>query len=173
MHVRDIDWETDADSLCRIDSGFETNQVLELSQQDLSFSFEKAKRNPSVSKRYEFSLTPEVLDEADTSLVAIEKNVPIAYLVSVREEWNSRLVISHFYVDRNYRGRGAGRALFSELLRRIPDRTRHVFVETQNVNLPAIAFYRKMGFAICGFDAALYDGEEKGEVAIFLSLPIR
>jgi hypothetical protein len=44
-----------------------------------------------------------------------------------------------------------------------------MWVETQNINIPAIQFYQRAGFRFCGLDEALYDPEEPGrhEVALF------
>jgi ribosomal protein S18 acetylase RimI-like enzyme len=47
---------------------------------------------------------------------------------------------------------------------------RVVVCETQNTNVPAIRFYRKLGFEIDGIDLTYYPEEEikVGEVAIFM-----
>ena len=44
-----------------------------------------------------------------------------------------------------------------------------LWVETQNVNAPALAFYRRCGFALCGLDASLYEPTTvPDEIALFL-----
>jgi ribosomal protein S18 acetylase RimI-like enzyme len=51
---------------------------------------------------------------------------------------------------------------------------RVVVCETQNTNVPAIDFYRKVGFEIGGIDLSYYSNEdvENGEVAIFMKRKI-
>jgi ribosomal protein S18 acetylase RimI-like enzyme len=47
-------------------------------------------------------------------------------------------------------------------------------LETQTSNVPAIQFYRRMGFCIEGLDLSFYSNEdqERGEVAIFMKKPL-
>jgi ribosomal protein S18 acetylase RimI-like enzyme len=42
------------------------------------------------------------------------------------------------------------------------------------VNSPAIAFYRRQGFTLCGLDLSLYDpaGSAPGEAALYFVLPL-
>ncbi|RSS64686.1 GNAT family N-acetyltransferase, partial [Streptomyces sp. WAC07061] len=48
----------------------------------------------------------------------------------------------------------------------------HIWLEVTNVNAPAIHAYRRMGFAFCGLDTALYHGtESEGEHALYMSMP--
>jgi hypothetical protein len=44
-----------------------------------------------------------------------------------------------------------------------------LWLETQNVNFPAIQFYTKLGFQFCGFDTTLYNNSETNlnEVAFY------
>ena len=46
---------------------------------------------------------------------------------------------------------------------------RCLWLETQNINHPAIQFYRRMGFRLCGLDQSLYNpvGPGRDEVALF------
>jgi ribosomal protein S18 acetylase RimI-like enzyme len=43
-------------------------------------------------------------------------------------------------------------------------------VETQNTNVPAIRFYRSLGFHLEGIDVSFYSNDDltSGEVALFL-----
>jgi GNAT superfamily N-acetyltransferase len=92
-------------------------------------------------------------------------------LVGLRcEQWNRRGVVVDMYVDRRSRGQGAGHALMAALL----DATRRsgmnrLWLETQNVNVPAIRFYLREGFELCGLDRSFYDPETRAgaEVALF------
>jgi ribosomal protein S18 acetylase RimI-like enzyme len=43
------------------------------------------------------------------------------------------------------------------------------WLETSNVNLPAVRAYERLGFRLCGLDTSLYEGTPaEGEVALFL-----
>ncbi len=90
------------------------------------------------------------------------------------EEWNRRAVISHLYVDRTERGRGVGSLMLAELRTRAYKLdARCLWVETQNINVPAIRFYEHRGFVFSGLDTTLYDTRQiASEIALFLSMPI-
>lgn len=92
--------------------------------------------------------------------------------VAITEErlWNSTLWIDYIILSEEYRGMGIGELLLNELSNHAKSENfRAVTLETQNTNFPAINFYRKNGFEICGLDVALYNGaNEKSEVAIFM-----
>jgi ribosomal protein S18 acetylase RimI-like enzyme len=51
---------------------------------------------------------------------------------------------------------------------------RAVVCETQTTNVPAIAFYRQLGFEIDGVDLSYYSNDDAsgGEVAIFMKLKL-
>lgn len=171
--IREIDWSSDKAALSRIDTSFEVSQILELAGEGHAFSFELRSQSPSREKTYAFAVDADKLASASIAIAAVVESAPIGYAIARMEEWNRRLVVSDFFVDREFRGRGIGSALFEELQKRIPSGTRQVFVETQDTNVPGIHFYQRLGFTICGFDSGLYDGELQNETAVFLSLPIR
>jgi ribosomal protein S18 acetylase RimI-like enzyme len=90
------------------------------------------------------------------------------------EPWNRRLVLWHLYVQPAMRGRGVGRQLVDRIAalgRELG--ARHLWLETSNLNVPGVAAYRALGFALTGIDLTLYDGTPaEGEVALFFSRPI-
>lgn len=51
---------------------------------------------------------------------------------------------------------------------------RCLWLETSNVNEPAIQFYRREGFVLCGLDQSLYDptSDAGGETALYFARPI-
>jgi ribosomal protein S18 acetylase RimI-like enzyme len=66
---------------------------------------------------------------------------------------------------------GIGRRLMEALAVRATEAGLRVMVcETQNTNLPAIDFYRSVGFEIEGVDLSYYSNRDliEGEVAIFM-----
>ncbi len=85
------------------------------------------------------------------------------------EEWNRRAVIAHLYIDARARGQGIGTRLVQELRAlAIEHGARQLFVETQNVNFPAVRFYERNGFTLVGLDTSLY--EDASEMALFLAI---
>ena len=101
----------------------------------------------------------------------------IAGFVALRfESWNRRAAIWHLYVAPATRGLGLGRKLVDATEQRARSLgARCLWLETSNVNYPAIQFYRRIGFEWCGLDRTLYapDGDGAGEVALYFSRPIK
>ena len=107
---------------------------------------------------------------AGCALVA-ERDGVVSAVASVDvHAWNRRAVLAHLYVDRAARRSGLGRALVSQLEHEARSRgATRLWVETQNVNAAALAFYRRCGFALCGLDASLYEPTMlPDEIALFL-----
>ena len=169
MLFRAINWKSDAEALYELDASFVTDRVYAVRRDGLSFSLIEEIRVPAVTKRYACTLTEERIGRSLIAIAACEKSRIRGYAVVEREDWNRRAVITDFFVDRCARRRGIGRKLMEQVFRLAENAARVLWVETQDVNLPAIAFYRRMGFEVCGFDSTLYDGKDGGEVAVFLS----
>ena len=101
---------------------------------------------------------------------AFEGDRLIGYVEGALEEWNNRYRISDIGVfDSENRSRGVGSALIKTILREAESaKARMAVLETQTCNENAIAFYRRNGFEIIGFDLYSYsnDDPEKCEVRI-------
>ena len=101
---------------------------------------------------------------------AFEGESLIGYVEGSPESWNNRFRISNLCViDPSRRRSGLGTAL----MRVIEDAAeafapRMLVLETQSCNEAAIAFYRKNGFSVIGFDLYAYanDDPERHEVRI-------
>ena len=97
----------------------------------------------------------------------VEDGTLIAAIETCPEEWSNRLRVTELWVGKEYRRQGIGHRLMSlakEQARR--ERRRAIILETQSCNTQAIAFYRKEGFSLIGFDACCYSNRdmERGEV---------
>jgi ribosomal protein S18 acetylase RimI-like enzyme len=104
----------------------------------------------------------------DTTLVGLALAEPLA--------WNRSLWVWEIGVARSHRRRGIGRRLVDELSRRARKAGLRVLVcETQTTNVPAIDFYRKVGFGLDGVDVSYYTNEDlgRGEIAVFMKKHIR
>jgi ribosomal protein S18 acetylase RimI-like enzyme len=95
----------------------------------------------------------------------------IALLDSEVESWRRVLRVWNLLVDQEYRRQGIG----TELMGRaeqfgIQHHCRALSVETQATNWPALCFYLKLGFEVCGVDDHYYTNRdlERKEVALFL-----
>jgi ribosomal protein S18 acetylase RimI-like enzyme len=116
------------------------------------------------------------MGEGSLQLVVEEDGRLIALLDSEVESWRRVLRVWNLLVDQEYRRRGIG----TELMQRaeqfgVDRRCRAISVETQATNWPALAFYIKMGFEVCGVDDHYYTNRdlERKEVALFLYRELR
>ncbi len=110
----------------------------------------------------------KIVVEQGLSLGAYENDLLVGVAVAERQDWNRSLVVQEFHVHEAFRGRGIGR----ELMEALVDTTRRVGLqvlvcETQNTNVPAIRFYRRVGFELDGIDTSFYPLEIE-EMAFFM-----
>ncbi len=85
--------------------------------------------------------------------------------------WNKSLWVWEFHVAESHRGQGIGRRLMGALAEKgRAIGLRIIVCETQNTNVPAIEFYRKVGFTVEGIDLSYYTNDDvlNGEVAVFM-----
>ena len=100
-----------------------------------------------------------------------EGDLLIGIAISEKQTWNRSLWIWEFHVAESHRGKGIGRQLMERVAKEAKEDGLRVLVcETQNTNVPAIDFYRKVGFEIGGVDLSHYTNTdiEDGEVALFM-----
>lgn len=110
-------------------------------------------------------------------LGAFDGSVQVGIALAEAQAWNQTLWVWEFHVHENYRGRGAGRILMAELAQMAKDEAlRAIVCETQNTNVPAIRFYRAVGFRLEGVDISYYTNEdmEPGRtVAVFMKYRLK
>ena len=105
------------------------------------------------------------------SLAAFSGGQQVGIAIAEKRTWNRSLWIWEFYVAETHRRMGVGRMLMNslaELARKAG--LRIMTAETQNTNVPAIAFYRALAFEIDAIDLSYYTNQDinSGEVAIFM-----
>ena len=122
-----------------------------------------------VEKSFDDEFFGEWLDHP-VAYGAFEGDRLVGYVEGAIEGWNNRYRISNICIfDFENRSRGIGQALMNAILREAEaSDARMVILETQTCNENAIAFYRRNGFEIIGFDLYSYsnDDPEKCEVRI-------
>lgn len=101
---------------------------------------------------------------------AFENGELLGYVEGTLEKWNNRYRISNICVfNATRRHSGIGTALMNTILYEAKESgARMVVLETQTCNENAIAFYRKNGFEIIGFDLYAYTNSdiERHEIRI-------
>ncbi|NYD42111.1 GNAT family N-acetyltransferase [Nocardioides panaciterrulae] len=117
------------------------------------------------------------LDEApppwNDAFVAVRAGRVMGFTATALSGWNRRLVLLHMYVDAAARGQGVGTALLGAAIdSHRAAAARHVWLETQTDNVPAIRAYERMGFRLVGLDQTMYGDHPGADTAVFMSRPI-
>jgi len=174
FRIRAARWPEDGARVARLDTSCATDRVLRLELAPASAElFEE--RLPGPRRKDYGPLDADELREMAAVLIA-EVEGALAGAAALRwEAWNRRAVIEHLFVAPEHRGRGCGGRLLEAVEHAARELgARCLWVETQAINAPAVAFYRKHGFTWCGFDTSLYDpeGPAAGEIALFFTRPL-
>jgi ribosomal protein S18 acetylase RimI-like enzyme len=87
------------------------------------------------------------------------------------QAWNLSLLVHELHVASDFQRQGVGRLLVEALVAHgLAIGMRCIVCETQTTNVPAIRFYRAMGFTLDGVDLSFYTNtdRERGEIALFM-----
>jgi ribosomal protein S18 acetylase RimI-like enzyme len=169
MIIRKACWSTDREQLCNFDASFSTEHIYSVTLSGVSVGIVEEKLDAPLFKTYLLDIEKDIREGTFSAVVEID-GVIVGFASAVYVEWNKRVVLSGIYVLPASKGKGVGRLLVDAVIdytKSTPARC--VWVETQNVNFPAIQFYMKLGFKFCGFDATMYDDSESNlnEVAFY------
>jgi ribosomal protein S18 acetylase RimI-like enzyme len=169
--IRAAQTQRDLNEISRLDRTYSTARIYRIRRSELGFSLDEESVCPPVRKTYPRP-SPEL---SDRLLVATAGQQLVGYAELKFNSWNDRAEIDSLDVSSPFRGQGIGRALIHALdqrARREPA-ARCLWLETQNINYPAIQFYRRLGFQLCGLDETLYrpgmPGLLPGEIALYFS----
>jgi ribosomal protein S18 acetylase RimI-like enzyme len=165
--VRVARWPEDLAQIESVDTSFSTDRVYRVTTEGLGFRLREEPVAPPLAKTY----VVQPLRPSDRLFVADDDGVVVGFGEVELASWNRRAAITHLYVSASHRGRGVGRVLVEALAERArADGARCLWLETQNVNYPAVQFYYRLGFRLCGLDESLYDfALLPGEVALFFA----
>jgi len=145
------------------------------SEQLVAFSLELQ----TLKQPYERNWPPEremeehyrsILDQG-LSLGLYHMDEWVGMAIAEKREWNRTLWIWEFHIHPDFQGQGWGRKLMEALALLAKQADCRVMVcETQNTNVPAIRFYRKLGFEVGAVDLSYYTNQDitEFEVAIFM-----
>jgi ribosomal protein S18 acetylase RimI-like enzyme len=159
----------------------DTPGILAIERSYTTDRFLRIERGPNALELVEQSVDPPFrkafpLDDVDEreAFVAESAGQIVGFAAYAHQKWNRRTELCHLYVSPNCRRSGVGRALVDAVVSAAREAgTRCVWLETSTHAWPAIQFYRRLGFELCGLDASLYDpdGPSGSEVALFFALP--
>lgn len=158
MVIRNISWRTDGKQLSNFDASFSTENIYRVVLNGISIEILKEKLEFPLRKTYPLDDVESDINEADFSVVAEINEVIVGFATAKYESWNKRVVLTGIYVLPDNKNYGIGKSLVNAVLgytKTTPARC--LWLETQNINFPAIQFYTKLGFEFCGFDTTLYD----------------
>jgi ribosomal protein S18 acetylase RimI-like enzyme len=101
----------------------------------------------------------------------------VGIAISESSDWNLTVRVWEFHVAQSYQRQGIGRRLMAAVAERARASGRRALVlETQNTNVPAIRFYRRVGFSLEGIDISYYTNEDMlpdRNVALFMKLRLK
>ncbi len=170
--IRPVRMPDDRGPILALDRSFSTDRVYHIVHTPQSFTIVEVPARPSVWK--EFPLEADLGEGRlwDEGLVAEDAGAVLGFVGLTHQGWNRRTEIGHLYVASGVRGQGVGRALVEAVLAAAQGAgMRCVWLETSTLGYPAIQFYRRMGFALCGLDTSLHDSEGivGGETALYFA----
>ncbi len=170
--IRPAHLPQDAPAIAAIDTSFSSDQYWRVEHVDESFRLELVDRPQFVRAFAVYDLHQDVRDWED-GFVAEQGGRICAFAAGGYQFWNRRYVLWHLYVAPECRRSGMGTALLRRILAQAQGKSAvSLWLETSNLNAPAIAWYRAHGFAFAGLDLALYDGSGRGdEIGVYLMRP--
>lgn len=168
--IRQMQRESDVKQLTDFNASFSTEYIFTVFVNEISVEIKEESLPIPVYKNYSFDLIKQDIVQADFAVVAeIEKSI-VGFATVIYREWNNQVVLTGLFVLPEAKGKGIGRALVEAAIDYAKAKSaRCLIVETQNINYPAIQFYRKMKFEFCGFDTALYNPADisSNEIAFY------
>lgn len=163
----------------RLITGYATTEVYRIIRDEtpdaIRFELRLAPLERPFVKRY--PLDSEVvrnyqrLVTAGHAFGAFVEETCVGIALSEPQQWNRSLVVQEFHIVPEFRRQGIGCTLMAALEAYArAEGMRCIVCETQNTNVPAMRFYRALGFTVDGLDVSLYahDDMERGEVAVFM-----
>lgn len=167
MIIKPLDKETYAGR--KFTARYKTKGFYDIRPSDFGFQMEYIPFGETVERSFDDEIFSEWLDKP-VAFGAFENDVLAGYAEGFLEEWNNRFRISNICIfDYAARSKGVGTLLMNAISDAAKaSGARMIVLETQSCNENAIAFYRKNGFEIIGFDLYSYSNTdpERHEIRI-------
>jgi len=158
LTLRPARWPDDLRLLAGLDTAFTTTRIYRVVRGVWGFTLVEEELASPLTSDYGPIPDRSRLSEMEHATIAEDDQGLAGFVAGRYKAWNRRMVVSDLYVAGRCRTCGTGRALLGAMESVAHSRgARCLWVETQNVNYPAIQFYRRVGFRWCGLDDALYD----------------
>jgi len=169
MTIRELDRRKDRRGVEAIDTSFQTSSVFDVVTTARTIELVERKLDAPITKRYSIGEVFAGWARWDAGWVADDDGIR-GFATVEHEPWHQRLLLWFLYVEPAWRRRGVGRALLERVEAHGRDvGATHVWLETSNVNVPGVAAYERLGYALCGADRLYYGAYMPGETAIYLA----
>jgi ribosomal protein S18 acetylase RimI-like enzyme len=172
--IRELNRARDRRGVEAIETAFDTDVVFDLVTGGRRIDLVERRLEQPLTKRYSIGEVFAPWARWDRGWVAEDTSAgrPTirGFAAAGYEAWHSRLVLWFLYIVPEWRRRGVGRALLAEVEahgRSIG--ATHVWLETSNVNVPAVIAYERLGYSLCGADRLFYGDYMPGETALYLA----
>jgi ribosomal protein S18 acetylase RimI-like enzyme len=171
--LRAVRLPADCGALLALDRSFTTARIYRVTGSATGFALDDVRVDPPLHKTFPLADDLGAEHAWQDGIVAEVAGDVIGFAAYTLQHWNHRAELWHLYVAPRMRGHGVGRQLVDEVVARARQAgMRCLWLETSNVAYPAIQFYRRVGFELCGLDASLYEGEHAGETALYFMRPL-
>ncbi|HTE54834.1 MAG TPA: GNAT family N-acetyltransferase [Kofleriaceae bacterium] len=171
--IREMDRVADRPGVAALDTSFETPSVFDVVVTPRRIDLVERTLVVPLVKRYPIEDVFADWATWEIGFVAEDEQI-CGFAAAEYEPWHARLVLWHLYVAPARRGEGIARALLAHVEQHGRELgARRVWLETSNVNVPGIAAYARLGYALCGADTTHYEATSTAaESAVFLSRPL-
>jgi ribosomal protein S18 acetylase RimI-like enzyme len=162
--------------------GYTTTEIYRVawSESDAQTTFSLTLEPLPRPKPFRFPFGEEELDRYaalapnEYSFGAYDSDALVGIALGEEMAWNRTVWVWEFHVAEAYHRQGIGRRLMAAVAERARAAGQRALVlETQNTNVPAIRFYRRVGCTIEGVDISYYTNEDTqpgNTVAVFMKL---
>jgi ribosomal protein S18 acetylase RimI-like enzyme len=169
--IRPLDRTRDKKAVEAIDTSFETDTIFDVVATPRALELVPRRLDAPRTKRFSIGEVFAPWAGWTHGWVATEEGDVVRGFATVEHEaWHQRLVLWFLYIEPGWRRRGLGRALLAQVEAHGRELgATHVWLETSNVNVPGVAAYERLGYALCGADRLYYGRYMPGEQAIYLA----
>ncbi|MCC5912298.1 MAG: GNAT family N-acetyltransferase [Clostridiaceae bacterium] len=158
MLIRELENE-DIENIKKISYGYSSEKYYSLTKGILSYCLQEKSLCEKVQKSYSTHLYDETLESSKVFVIE-EKNEIIGYIEMLYEESSRLLKIVNICIKEEYRHKNIARKLVkaSKGYARF-NKAKGIIVEVENYNFPAIRFFLKEDFKICGINELAFEDE--------------